>query len=387
MRRRCCNIHRVLPAEQPVMVGSGNVGLIVSYQLLQAGAKMRGIIEIQDKIGGYEVHAAKIRGAGVSFYLQSGIIRAFGEKSVEGIEIENTASGTREAIETDGIFLSVGLTPRTELAQMFGCKLLYEQALGGFLPRHDSDMRTSVPSVFIAGDAAGIEEANTALDEGRLAGVAAAADCGYINQAEADILKREIRQRLTALRSGVHSFERLEAKARITGNEASALTGTKLHAAPACDDIQTAGFSVPGYSRDRLRRGFVPVIDCPEPIPCNPCVDVCPSGAISMEDVCDKPLLDTNKCTGCMKCIAVCPGLAIRAVCLAGGGRVALPYEYLPPPEKNTVVRLTDGERNIIGTGRIEKVMTSGAFDKTVIVVVSVPEDLTFTVKGFNHER
>ncbi len=43
------------------MVGAGNIGLIVSYQLRQAGVEIAAIVEAMPKIGGYWVHAAKIR--------------------------------------------------------------------------------------------------------------------------------------------------------------------------------------------------------------------------------------------------------------------------------------------------------------------------------------
>lgn len=53
------NVRRVLPGKKILMVGSGNVGLIVSYQLMQAGANVVGIVEAAPKIGGYCVHAGK----------------------------------------------------------------------------------------------------------------------------------------------------------------------------------------------------------------------------------------------------------------------------------------------------------------------------------------
>ena len=59
------NIHRVLPGKRMVVVGSGNVGLIVAYQMLQAGAEVLAVVERDDHIGGYGVHAEKIRTAGV----------------------------------------------------------------------------------------------------------------------------------------------------------------------------------------------------------------------------------------------------------------------------------------------------------------------------------
>ena len=59
------NVHHVLPGQNIVMVGSGNVGLIVTYQLLQAGANVKAILEAAPKLSGYAVHAGKVRRAGV----------------------------------------------------------------------------------------------------------------------------------------------------------------------------------------------------------------------------------------------------------------------------------------------------------------------------------
>ncbi len=62
------NIERVLPGERILMVGSGNVGLIISYQLLQAGADVVCIVEAAPSITGYLVHAGKVMRAGVPIY-------------------------------------------------------------------------------------------------------------------------------------------------------------------------------------------------------------------------------------------------------------------------------------------------------------------------------
>ena len=55
------NVHHVLPGQDIVMVGSGNVGLIVTYQLLQAGANVEAILEAAPRLSGYAVHAGKVR--------------------------------------------------------------------------------------------------------------------------------------------------------------------------------------------------------------------------------------------------------------------------------------------------------------------------------------
>ncbi|HYE11765.1 MAG TPA: FAD-dependent oxidoreductase, partial [Patescibacteria group bacterium] len=59
------NVHGVAPGKNVVMVGAGNIGLIVSYQLMQAGINVKAILDASPKIGGYLVHASKIRRMGI----------------------------------------------------------------------------------------------------------------------------------------------------------------------------------------------------------------------------------------------------------------------------------------------------------------------------------
>jgi sarcosine oxidase subunit alpha len=66
------------------MVGAGNIGLIVSYQLMQAGVEIAGIVEAMDRVGGYWVHAAKVRRMGVPIYLRHTIKEALGAGSSQG---------------------------------------------------------------------------------------------------------------------------------------------------------------------------------------------------------------------------------------------------------------------------------------------------------------
>ena len=66
------------------MIGAGNIGLIVSYQLLQAGVEVAAILEAMPRIGGYWVHAAKVRRLGVPILLRHSISRAIGGDVVTG---------------------------------------------------------------------------------------------------------------------------------------------------------------------------------------------------------------------------------------------------------------------------------------------------------------
>jgi len=215
------NVSRVLPGQKILMIGSGNVGVIVSYQLVQAGAEVVGIVEAMPRIGAYGVHASKVRRAGVPFYLGHTIMRAEGEGRVERAVIAaidetfQPIPGTEKQLDVDVICLAAGLRPMTELAWMRGVKHAFIPELGGWVPLHNEDMESSVPGIYVAGDTAGVEEANTAIDEGRLAGVAIAQSLGILESAEAETQKQMIRNRLTALRQGPFGQRRLDAKQRI----------------------------------------------------------------------------------------------------------------------------------------------------------------------------
>lgn len=202
------NVNRVLPGKRILMIGSGNVGLIVSYQALQAGAKIVAIIEAAPQIGGYGVHASKVRRAGVPILISHTVQEVFGSNCVEGAVIVNLDKkwkpilGSERKLKVDLVCLSVGLTPLTELAWMAGCKFTYIPALGGNVPIHDWNMESSKKGLYLAGDLTGIEEASTALEEGRLAGLAIAESLGYLKREEAFKRKAEVRERLIALRAG-----------------------------------------------------------------------------------------------------------------------------------------------------------------------------------------
>lgn len=212
------NVNRVLPGEKILMVGSGNVGLIVSYQLLQAGADVAALIEAAPKIGGYGVHAAKIRRAGVPIYTSTTIKEVLGEEKVESVvtvsldEKWRPLEGSEKEFNVDTVCLAVGLSPLTELAWMVGCEFTFIPALGGHVPIHDSNMETTVPGIYVAGDVTGVEEASSAMEEGRLAGVACAESIGYLEGPRALELKQEIWRRLDALRTGPFGEARFRAK-------------------------------------------------------------------------------------------------------------------------------------------------------------------------------
>ena len=220
------NVHRVLPGKRFVMLGSGNVGLIVCYQLMQAGAEVLAVVEAMPSIGGYGVHAAKIRRAGVPILVGTTISRVVGQGKVEAVVLATLGPDgkvdpqSERTLAADTVGLAVGLTPLTELAWMAGCDFFFSPKLGGHLPLHDENMLTSLPYLYVAGDITGVEEASTAMEEGRLAGIAAAESLGLVAAATAAADKAAVRQRIDVLRSGPFGEGRRLAKAEILQQQA-----------------------------------------------------------------------------------------------------------------------------------------------------------------------
>ena len=217
------NIQRVLPGRRVLMVGSGNVGLIVSYQLLQAGAQVVAVVEALPKVGGYGVHASKLRRHGVPILTCTTIREATGKDKVEKATTVTLDAqwrqvpGTEQEYDVDAICLALGLTPLSELAWMAGCEFTYIPQLGGHVPIHDDNMQTTVPGLYVAGDLAGIEEASTAMEEGKLAGIAAAEALGRLSAEEARLRKEAVFKRLDELRSGPFGEARNKAKQQLQG--------------------------------------------------------------------------------------------------------------------------------------------------------------------------
>lgn len=215
------NLRRVLPGHRVLMLGSGNVGVIVSYQLMQAGAQVVAIVEAAPNLGGYGVHTAKVARAGVPFFTSHTIKKAYGTDRVNKVEIVELdkswkeIEGSEKFFEVDTICLAVGLTPMIELIWLAGCKFTYIGNMGGYVPVHDKYMRTTVDGIYVAGDVSGIEEASTAMEEGRLAGTGAAYELGLLDDTNAKKRINEIWNKLDSLRCGQFGEKRRTAKNQI----------------------------------------------------------------------------------------------------------------------------------------------------------------------------
>lgn len=179
------NVYGVIPGKSVLMVGAGNIGLIVSYQLMQAGIQVKAIVEAMPCVGGYWVHASKIRRLGVPIYTSCTLKEVRGSEEVEGVTICNIDQdfqfipGTEKDLSVDTVCLAVGLSPLTELLWQAGCQMAYIPELCGYVPQRDENMKTTRDDIYIAGDVTGIEEASNAMVEGQIAGLNAAASLGF----------------------------------------------------------------------------------------------------------------------------------------------------------------------------------------------------------------
>ena len=213
------NVYGVKPGDNVLMVGAGNVGLIVSYQLLQAGINVDRVVEAAPFIGGYHVHAAKLRRCGVPIYTSHSIKEVYGKDKVEGVVVVSLDKnwqpipGTEEKIKCDTICLAVGLTPSTRLLSQAGVEMEFIPEAGGYVALHDESMMTVKKGVFVSGDSSGIEEASTAMIEGKIAGVSAAYMLGYDKNALK--LKKEFIEEIKRLRAGPFGKKPRDAKNKI----------------------------------------------------------------------------------------------------------------------------------------------------------------------------
>jgi len=199
------NQYGVKPAKRVLMLGAGNIGLIVSYQLLQAGVEVVAIVEGSPTIGGYLVHASKLRRMGVPILTSHTVKIAHGEDHLESVTTWAVDSkwqgiaGTEVTWPVDTLCISVGLPPLSELLWQAGCEMVFVPELGGYVPYRDRYMSTSIKGVFAAGDSAGVEEASSAMVGGQLAGLSAAK---YLGHTIPEHLYTDCLEQLDSLRRG-----------------------------------------------------------------------------------------------------------------------------------------------------------------------------------------
>jgi len=213
------NVYGVKPGKKGLIVGAGNVGLILAYQLKQAGVDVAAIIEAMPKIGGYMVHAAKVRRSGVPIYTRHTIKKAYGNGKVEGAVIAkldekwNYVEGSEQEVECDFICLAVGLTPSVRLVAQTGAEIDYISEGGGWVALHNEYMETTKEGIYVAGDLANIEEASVAMIEGKIAALHAAHSINPVDDFEKKMEK--YMKELNIFREGIFGARPRKAKEKI----------------------------------------------------------------------------------------------------------------------------------------------------------------------------
>lgn len=138
----------------------------------------------------------------------------------------------------------------------------------------------------------------------------------------------------------------------------------------------------------RLEQGPVAVIECFQEIPCNPCADACPRGAITMpSNISARPTFDDSKCNGCAICVTRCPGLAIFIVDYsysASEAMLKIPYEFSPLPESGEEVEALDRAGKPAGSARVLRVQQQA--NKTTVLWLTVPKNIALDVRNIRRK-
>ncbi len=154
LAQRLVNIDGYVPGKRVVVVGSGDIGLIMARRMSWVGAKVLAVIEILPYASGVTRNIVQcLHDFDIPLYLSHIVSRIEGKDRVEGVEVTPLEDGTPNPeksfrLECDTILLSVGLIPENELSRGAGVQLHHDT--GG--PRVDANLMTSVEGVFACGN-------------------------------------------------------------------------------------------------------------------------------------------------------------------------------------------------------------------------------------------
>ncbi|MFO7790591.1 MAG: FAD-dependent oxidoreductase [Bacteroidales bacterium] len=304
--QKMMNMEFTLLGKNVLTIGAGNIGYLTSYQLMQAGANVKAIVEAMPGEGGFPVQANRVRRLGIPVITGHTLLKAIPNDDYTGIkgaviaEAENfkPIPGTEKIIHgIDAINVCTGLVSDDQL------KDKGEEIFG-------RDIQT-------VGDALRIGEGTSAVLRGK--------------QAAYEIIDN------LKLRYDHNKFLQISKEYIDSQQEPVRVLDEPLKPSP----------------ERAWERPFV-LIDCLHGFACNPCAFACPFGAITKSSTSTAPHIDYDKCTGCMKCINLCPGLAIFGYNLKKDW-LFLPIEYEAEAGKDVFIVNNQGEK--IGEGVIEKIL------------------------------
>lgn len=150
------NVKNVMIGKRVVILGSGDIGLIMARRLTLEGAQVLAVVELMQTSGGLQRNISQcLYDFGIPLYTGHTVSNIFGARKLTGVEISKVDEhsqpipGTEWTIECDALVLSVGLIPENEVGRCAGVEL--DGRTNGTVT--DAFMQTSVPGIFSAGNA------------------------------------------------------------------------------------------------------------------------------------------------------------------------------------------------------------------------------------------
>ena len=190
--QRLVNIEGFLPGRRVVILGSGDIGLIMARRMTLEGAKVLVCAELMPYSGGLKRNIVQcLDDFGIPLKLSHTVVRIEGKERVEGVVLAEVGPdrkpipGTEEYYACDTLLLSVGLLPENELTIGLGAQM--SRITGG--PQVSESLETSIPGVFAAGNVLHVHDlVDYVSEEAHLAGESAALYIkGELGQAKSPI--------------------------------------------------------------------------------------------------------------------------------------------------------------------------------------------------------
>ena len=200
-----------LPGKEVVILGSGDIGLIMARRMTLEGAKVHAVCELMPYSGGLARNIEQcLNDFGIPLKLSHTVIRIHGKERLEGVTIARVderrkpIAGTEEYIPCDTLLLSVGLIPENELSKSAGVEL--DRITQGAVV--DQDRQTSVEGVFACGNVLHVHDlVDYVSEEAEIAGKSAADYLMAARQCTEE--KREAAEQSEAVRIPLHTDGRI----------------------------------------------------------------------------------------------------------------------------------------------------------------------------------
>ena len=182
--QRLVNMEGYLPGRKVVILGSGDIGLIMARRMTLEGARVQVVAELMPYSGGLKRNIVQcLDDFGIPLKLSHTVVDIQGKERVEGItlaRVENgkPVPGTEEHYDCDTLLLSCGLLPENELSRAAGVEL--NPTTNG--PRVNESLETNIPGVFAAGNVLHVHDLVDYVSEE--AGSAGAHAAAYIQNGE-----------------------------------------------------------------------------------------------------------------------------------------------------------------------------------------------------------